>query len=337
MSRKPTAIDLFAGAGGVTLGLRLGGFRVLAAVENDPLAADTYRLNHPGVVLWEQDIETLRPKSVMNELGLRRGELDVLAACPPCQGYSTMRTRNGGKRNRDPHKLLILEVLRFVRALNPRQILLENVPRLAIDRRFAQFRMELGRYGYNVRHQVLNARDYGVAQRRRRLVLIASRLGEPNFAKPANARRTVKQAIGSLITPASSKDPVHNYDVRRARNVQKLIALIPKNGGSRMALGRKAQLLCHRKLDGFFDVYGRMAWDDQAPTITGGCINPSKGRFLHPQANRAITLREAALLQSFPRSYRFPMYKGHYAVALLIGNAMPPELIRRQAIALRDG
>ena len=101
-----------------------------------------------------------------------------------------------------------------------------------------------------------------------------------------------------------------------------------------MSLGAKKQLDCHKGFEGFYDVYGRMAWDEPAPTITGGCINPSKGRFLHPQANRAITLREAALIQTFPRKYRFPVGESREAIALLIGNALPPEFIRRQAIAV---
>ena len=97
-----------------------------------------------------------------------------------------------------------------------------------------------------------------------------------------------------------------------------------------------AQLPCHQRLEGFWDVYGRMAWDKPAPTITGGCINPSKGRFLHPRAHRAITLREAALLQTFPKTYRFPLDQGRYSVALLIGNALPPEFIRRHAAAMKE-
>ena len=112
--------------------------------------------------------------------------------------------------------------------------------------------------------------------------------------------------------------------------------MIPANGGSRAALGVRNQLACHKRSNGFKDVYGRMAWDKPAPTITCGCINPSKGRFLHPEADRAITLREAALLQTFPKSYRFPLDEGRYPVAELIGNALPPEFIRRQAQALRE-
>jgi DNA (cytosine-5)-methyltransferase 1 len=120
----------------------------------------------------------------------------------------------------------------------------------------------------------------------------------------------------------------------RSKRVADLIRDIPKDGGSRGDLPKKRQLACHKKSDGFRDVYGRMAWDKVSPTITGGCFNPSKGRFLHPVKNRTITMREAALLQSFPRSYKFNSDIGTQAIALMIGNALPPEFIRRHALAI---
>jgi DNA (cytosine-5)-methyltransferase 1 len=122
----------------------------------------------------------------------------------------------------------------------------------------------------------------------------------------------------------------------RSPKVRKLIADIPKDGGSRGDLPKRRQLQCHKKNDGFHDVYGRMAWDDVAPTITSGCFNPSKGRFLHPEQDRAITMREAALLQGFPRSYFFDATIGKSALALMIGNALPPEFIRRHAVEIRS-
>ena len=146
----------------------------------------------------------------------------------------------------------------------------------------------------------------------------------------------MRDFIANLAPPRRSRDELHNYRTRPSKKVRDLIKKIPRDGGSRIALGKEHQLQCHRRLDGFWDVYGRMAWDQPAPTITGGCINPSKGRFLHPSANRAITLREAALLQTFPKSYRFSLERGRYPAALLIGNALPPEFIRRHAKALLE-
>lgn len=336
MRKKPRAVDLFCGAGGLSEGLRQAGYKVIGAVEIDSLACSTYRLNHKRVKLWERDITRLSGAAMMKALKLRPGALDLLAACPPCQGFSTMRTKNGARRNRDSRNDLIFEVLRIIRSMRPKTVMLENVPGLAENRRYVAFRKGLESLGYRVKWDVLNTVDFAVPQRRRRLVLLASRLGDPEFAPKARSYRSVRHSIGKLTIPERSRDPLHNYSVRRSKKIENLIRKIPRNGGSRMALGLKAQLPCHKRLDGFKDVYGRMTWDKPAPTITGGCINPSKGRFLHPRANRAITLREAALLQTFPKTYRFPLDQGRYPVALLIGNALPPEFIRRHAKALRE-
>lgn len=328
-------MDFFSGAGGLTQGLRQAGYKVLGAVELDPLACRTYRLNHRKVRLWETDIRKLTGPKILKELNLRRGELDLLAACPPCQGFSTMRTKNGAVRVRDQRNDLIFDVLRMVRALLPKSIMLENVPGLVKNRRYVTFRKKLKGLGYHLTWDVLNTVDYGVPQRRRRLVLLASRLGEPEFAPKASTSKTVRQIIGKLTPPKRSRDPLHNYSNSRSSRIKDLIKQIPANGGSRSALPKDQQLKCHKRVEGFRDVYGRMSWDKPSPTITGGCINPSKGRFLHPVANRAITLREAALLQTFPKNYRFAMDNGRFSVALLIGNALPPEFIRRHALALR--
>jgi len=332
---KPSAVDLFCGAGGLTEGLRQAGYAVVGAVEVDPLACRTYRLNHSRVKLWRLDIRKLSGRAIMKALKLKPGGLDLLAACPPCQGFSAMRTRNGRRRNKDPRKDLVFDVLRMVRSMRPRAVMLENVPRLAKDRRYVAFRRGLKALGYSLKSEVLNTVEFAVPQRRRRLVLLAAKDGDPEFGPRAASCRTVRDLIGTLKSPTRSRDSLHNYLPRHNERVKDVISSIPRNGGSRSALGRKAQLPCHKRADGFKDVYGRMAWDEPAPTITGGCINPSKGRFLHPRADRAITLREAALLQTFPRSYRFSLERGRYRAALLIGNALPPEFIRRLAVSLK--
>jgi DNA (cytosine-5)-methyltransferase 1 len=334
MKRMPTAIDLFCGAGGVTEGLRQAGYRVVGAVDVDPLACATYRLNHGRVKLWETAISGISGRLMLKNLRLKPGALDLLTACPPCQGFSRMRTKNGKRENRDPRNGLILEVLRIVRSTKPKAIMLENVPGLAKSAKFTAFREGLRKLGYQITWAVVDAAHFGVPQRRRRLILMASKLGVPEFAARSAVQKTVRQSIGSLPAPRSSRDPLHNYKVHRGKAVKDLIRKIPRNGGSRAALGKAHQLRCHRRATGFKDVYGRMAWDKPAPTITGGCINPSKGRFLHPGAHRAITLREAALLQTFPKSYQFSLTQGRYAAAVLIGNALPPEFIRRQATQL---
>lgn len=334
VTKKPTAIDLFSGCGGLTLGLRQAGFRVRAAVEIDPLAVKTYRKNHRGVRVWESDICLIAVPDVLRTLELKPGELDLLAGCPPCQGFSSLKTLNGHRQMRDPRNALLDDFLRFVRGLRPKTVLLENVPRLKQHRRMRLLIRELRSMGYNVRCAILNAAAYGVPQRRRRMVLIASRVGPVAFADPSNTTMTVFQAIGGLPHPHRSHDTLHRTSERRSERIRDVIASIPKNGGSRAALGVGRQLPCHQRNTGFKDIYGRLAWDDVAPTITSGCINPSKGRFLHPRQNRALTLREAALLQSFPEDYEFALDRGKYAAARMIGNALPPEFVRRIAVQL---
>ncbi len=331
----PTAIDLFSGCGGLTTGLKSAGFRVLAAVELDPLAVETYRSNHKGVELAAGDIRKLPVSSLMRKLGLQPGELDLLAGCPPCQGFSRMRTLNGTRRARDERNDLVFDFLRFVRVMRPKAVMLENVPGLATDRRLTKLRATLEALGYKVSYDVLDAANYGVPQRRKRFILLAGLGAAIRFAPPARKRKTVRQAFSRLSADRARRDPLHNLGETRADRIVKLISRIPRDGGSRRDLGSKNQLRCHRKCDGFADVYGRMSWDDVAPTITTGCVNPSKGRFLHPTKNRSITLREAALLQSFPCTYRFSLRRGKYPAAEMIGNALPPEFVRRHARQIR--
>ncbi len=334
--RKPRAIDLFCGCGGLTLGLKQAGFKVIGAVDNHPLAITTYRRNHSNVQIWQTDIAELTVADVRRCLKLRKRQLELLAGCPPCQGFSRMRTLNGLKRMRDDRNWLIDEFLRFVRGLLPEAVMMENVPRLKQYHRFSVFCRELRRLGYRVTFEVRNAADYGVPQRRRRLILLAGRRHEIRFPSPLDKRSTVFEAIGRLPAAGSSGDTLHDFPEHRTEKVINLIRRIPKDGGSRTDLPRRDQLRCHKLCDGFKDVYGRMAWNDVAPTITTGCFNPSKGRFVHPDENRAITMREAALLQGFPRKYEFPEARSKSAIAMLIGNALPPPFIREHAVAIKD-
>lgn len=328
---SPTAVDLFCGAGGLSEGLRQAGYSVIGALDADALACEAYKLNHKSTHLWHSDIRRISGAKMMRSLDLKPGTLFLLAACPPCQGFSRMRTRNGGRRVRDRRNDLIFEVLRIIRSLKPISLMLENVPALARNRRFSKFLAALKSLGYRITWDILNTANYGVPQRRHRLVLLASKSIAPQFATADEHHVKVRDAIAALSSPRQSNDPLHNYSVSRTDAIRRRIARIPTNGGSRSALGRRRQLECHKRSNGFKDVYGRMAWAKLAPTITSGCINPSKGRFLHPSANRAITLREAALLQTFPPNYSFPLHRGRYPVATLIGNALPPEFIRRHA------
>lgn len=326
-----TALDLFAGAGGLTLGLQRAGFTVLGAVEMHPLACSTYADNHVDVRLWQDDIRDLTGEQILAGIGLRPGQLDLLAGCPPCQGFSSLRTLNGRQAPAEPRNDLVREYGRLVAQLEPRAVLMENVPGLARDERMTELIDLLEDLGYPARTgcRVLNAANYGVPQNRRRLVLAAVRGHEIEPAAYAGPRRSVREAFAGLPLAGKSGDPLHDLPEKRSVRVAALIRQVPVDGGSRSAL--EEQLSCHTGFDGFKDVYGRMAWDRPAPTITGGCHNPSKGRFLHPEQHRAVTLREAALLQGFPPGYSFRLERGKLAAALMIGNAVPPDFVAAHA------
>ena len=330
-SSKLTAIDLFCGAGGLSAGLRKAGFEVLGAVEISSLAARAYRLNHPRTTVWEKNIRSLSPRTVMDALDLKTGDLELLAGCPPCQGFSSMRTLRRATSVEDKRNSLVAQFGRFAEALRPKALMMENVPGLADDPRLDRLMKRLKALGYVLTSGILDAADYGVPQRRKRFVMIGMLGRQVDFAKADSRRRTVRHAIGWLAPASLSPDPLHSHGEKRSDEVQRRIAAIPLDGGSLNDAGEEHTLDCRRRLNGFRDVYGRMAWGEPAPTITSGCVNPSKGRFLHPEENRAITLREAALLQSFPRVYKFPMDEGKFKVADLIGNALPPEFVARHA------
>lgn len=335
LERKNTAIDLFSGCGGLTLGLKEADYSVIAAVELDQLSASTYKLNNPKTKIYNEDIQSIGPQKIMSELNLDRGDLDLLAGCPPCQSFSTMKTRNGQKNIEDEQSDLVFTFMNFVKSFYPKNIMLENVPGLAKNPRIKKVLKKLDSLGYESIVSVFDASDFKIPQRRRRMILLSSRIGQPKFPKKSKVKKTVANAIGRLDKPEESNDPLHNYSANHSDRIRKVIQTIPLDGGSRKELPDELQLSCHKSTDGFKDVYGRMAWSSQAPTITGGCINPSKGRFLHPGENRAITLREASILQGFPPNYKFDLSKGRYAVAQMIGNAFPPNFAKMQALELQ--
>ena len=299
-------------------------------------------MNFPRVPLIRRDIRTVTGADLLCRAGLEEGELDLLAGCPPCQGFSALRTKGRQSAVDDDRNDLLLEFLRLAEEILPRFVLLENVPGLAGDDLFSQFTDGLEALGYDVAKDVLDSADFGTPQRRRRLVLVAGFESQPQLTQGKPERRTVRDAIGGVAgTAGRSGDPLHDHGEQRAKHVRSVIESVPKDGGSRADLGPDEQLKCHRQAekDGAGwgrEPYGRMAWDGIASTITGGCVNPSKGRFLHPDEDRAITLREALLLQGFPPDHRLSLKRGKYAAAELVGNAIPPPFVRAQAWPLRD-
>ena len=338
---RPTVVDLFAGAGGLTEGLGTTRFDVRLAVDVDATSAASYRYNHPEVTVYVGDVSELTGPRLLELAGLERRELDLLTGCPPCQGFSTLRTRRkgGGQAADDPRNGLIGHFLRLVRSTNPRAVLLENVPNLITDNHFRELEEGLEKWGYLTDCRVLDAQDYGVPQRRKRLILLAAKREhfDPRECWPhAKAERvTVRGALQDLGEAGRSGDVLHDLPERRTTAMMERIWATPVDGGSRRDAKGVPVLPCHKRRDGFSDVYGRMWWDRVAPTITSGCHNPSRGRFLHPERHRAITLREAALLQGFPPDYWFDLSRGKEHAAAQIGNAFPPPLIRGVAKRLR--
>jgi DNA (cytosine-5)-methyltransferase 1 len=215
--------------------------------------------------------------------------------------------------------------------LKPAALFLENVPGIEKYHRFKTFLREIRKLGYLVNKESLQLSDFAVPQRRRRIVVLAGLGFEIEMPAPARTRerRDVRWAIGHLPPPSKSRNRLHRETTQHDAKMLERIAAVPKDGGSRFDWPDSLALACHEDTDGFKDVYGRMSWDDPSPTITGGCINASKGRFVHPEENRAITLLEAALLQTFHASYYFSPKRGRYAIAEMIGNALPPEFARR--------
>lgn len=327
LSRAFTAIDLFCGCGAVSLGLKKAGFHVLSAIDFEPTACATYQKNHPEVQLVEKDIRNTKPAELLPNKG---EHLNLMVVCAPCQPFSSQnKYKDGDKRAK-----LILQAIRFACILKPRLILFENVPGLASgNNRSIMDRLDQGlkKLGYAVSVPLkVNAADYSVPQRRVRCIMFASLGGLPELPEPytpTGMRNTVRTAIGDLESLSSGQkssfDPYH-FARRHTEIALSRMRYIPKDGGSRFSLPSELELPCHKGTKAYPDVYGRMCWDDIAPTLTTGCTDITRGRFMHPTDNRAITLREAARLQTFPDSFVFTGNAGD--IAQQIGNAVPVNL-----------
>lgn len=342
MTPMLTAVDLFAGAGGATQGLRDAGINVLAAVENDASAVASYRMNHPDVPIVERDIRTIAARELFRRTGLRKGELTLIKACPPCQGFSSLAE---GRASPDERRNdLVYDVIRFVHTFRPRAMLLENVPGLGRNIRLSDVESALSRAGYIHATYSIDAVHLGVPQRRRRLILIALR----------GRRRRLPESFYDLlpqgfdITPVSAgealddlsvghlkEDPLNRYRAHRVA-VRARIRAIPANG-TRFDLPKEHQLACHSSLDSggtrtATASYGRVRLDQPAPTMTTRCTTPACGSFIHPTEHRGLTLREAATFQTFPYHYQFA--GGYDSIERQIGNAVPVRMAQALGLAV---
>ncbi|MBK8212717.1 MAG: DNA cytosine methyltransferase [Myxococcales bacterium] len=329
---KIECVDLFCGAGGLTRGLIDSGISVVAGIDTDPACAHPYAENHPGVAFHQRDVTTLRADELRRWYGPK--SVRVLAGCAPCQPFSTYSNRYatvGTQRWR-----LLYQFGRLVDESSPDIVTMENVPTVVRHSIFHEFVKTLQNSGYHVWHSVVDCADYGLPQRRRRTVLLASRFG-PVELRPSREvkRRTVDDVLRSLPPvrhgSASKDDPLHAAATLSPLNLARINASKP--GGSWREWPAHLVAECHRRTTGskYPSVYGRMKPDEPAPTLTTQFYGFGSGRFGHPRQARALSLREGAILQGFPVDYSFLPSGGrvHFKIlGRLIGNAVPVDLGR---------
>jgi DNA (cytosine-5)-methyltransferase 1 len=337
-------IDLFCGVGGLSLGFRDEGFRVLAGYDIDSTCRHAYETNI-GAKFIQNDVANVSADELIPLFSKERRS--VLVGCAPCQPFSLYTGRyrqNETEADVGRRWEMLDEFSRLIEAASPDVVSMENVLRVTKHSAFQSFVNRLVGAGYHVTHQRVRAQDYGVPQKRTRLVLFASKLGELRLVNPthASAPVTVRQAIGDLPAIAAGtshpEDRLHMSRGLSDRNMMRLRST--KEGGSWKDWTDELRLACHKKEGGksFRAVYGRMSWDEPSPVITTQCLGIGNGRFGHPQQDRAISLREASLLQSFPRSFDFAPATQNISglqLARQIGNAVPPLLGRAVARSIR--
>lgn len=335
--RSLTAIDAFCGAGGLSIGLAKVGFDILLGFDLDNKCVETLKQNTKIVrhKTLQSDVKDMLGGVLLKHAKIAKGELDLLAGGPPCQGFSVQRTIGGDS---DARNLLVDDYGDLIEEVEPRFFLMENVPgiggkrgREIVDR----FKIRMTQIGYLCHENILDAQDYGVPQRRRRFIVVGEKIREagPFFEWPKQVRsktpNTVRATIGHLPAPPSdgSDHPDffgHRSDRLSAINKARLMAL--KEGQARDDLPEHLLADCHKvssDLIGHRNVYGRMSWDEVAPTITARFDSFTRGKFGHPEQLRSISLLEGALLQTFPDKYHFSGSK--VDIARQIGNAVPPK------------
>lgn len=330
--KKIACVDLFCGAGGLTHGFILEGMPVVAGIDVDPACRFPYEANNKAQFL-ERDVSKITATELNKLFG--DADLKVLAGCAPCQPFSTYAQRYelDGK---DGKWGLLYEFARLAQGTKPDVITMENVPTVAKHAVFRDFVDTLKRLGYKVWYDVVDSSQYGVPQMRRRMVLLASRHGEIEMIAPTHTKpKTVRQAIGRLrplrAGEAAPRDKLHVTSTLSEINLKRIKASKP--GGTWRDWPENLVADCHRAESGktYPGVYGRMEWNKPAPTMTTQCYGFGNGRFGHPKQDRAISLREAAILQSFPRNYAFVPKDGEVSFKILgrlIGNAVPVDLGR---------
>jgi len=345
-------VDLFCGVGGLAHGFVLEKFNVVAGVDSDKSCEFAFEQNNKAKFICD-DISEINVDTIRNLFP--ENSIKILVGCAPCQPFS--RYTSGLKpKNEDEKWSLLRSFAKIIEAVQPDIVSMENVPQLArYDKKgvYAEFinTLKSNDYFFSDPKKIVACAEYGVPQKRKRLVLLASKFGKIDLLPPIYDREnapTVRQAIAKLPKIEDGeiykKDPFHRAQKLSSLNKKRIQAT--KQGGSWRDWSDELKLKCHKKLSGktFGDVYGRMEWDDQAPTLTTHCTGLGNGRFGHPEQDRAISLREAAILQSFPPKYKFsnPESENEDEKATYtqlqrhIGNAVPVELGRAIAKSVKQ-
>lgn len=324
-----SAIDLFCGAGGLTHGLIKSKVNVVAGFDIEESCRYAYEENNEGAKFINRDVSNITADEVLALYP--EGDIKLLAGCAPCQPFSTYS--QGRDTKKDKKWPLLYAFARLIREVKPELVTMENVPDVTKHQVYHDFASELEAQGYHVWAEQVYCPDFGIPQSRKRHVLLASKLGDikliDSTRKPENYK-TVKEVIGKLppieAGQQHGKDSLHISASLSALNLQRIKE--SKEGGSWLDWPENLRAACHRKDSGktYGGVYARMRWDKPSPTMTTQCFGYGNGRFGHPDQNRAISLREAAMLQTFPKSYKFiaPKEKLHITVVgKMIGNAVP--------------
>lgn len=334
--RKIKVVDLFCGIGGLTHGLIKEGLDVVAGIDNDDSCKFGYEYNNKKTKFINKDILQVSANEINKLFGEKETTIRVLAGCAPCQPFSKLNLNEITEKQLEP----LGKFAELIDEIKPDIVSMENVSELAKVKKYPIFKTFLDvleKNEYHYKYEIVNVSEYGVPQNRKRLVLLASKLGEIELVKRThkNKKVTVRDVIKNLSPlkdgEVSQNDPLHRTRRLSPKNLQRIKAT-PHDGGSSDSWSADLILKCHKKKSGKTysgTVYGRMRWDAPAPTMTTQCIGLGNGRFGHPEQDRAISLREAAIFQTFPETYQFldpdmPFATGK--VAKFIGNAVPVKL-----------
>lgn len=332
---KISVVDLFCGIGGLSFGLKEAGINIKAGIDFDECCKYAYETNCDSKFIYA-DVSNVQKENINQYF--EEDEIKVLVGCAPCQPFSSY-TFNGDKQ-KDQRWQLLYQFARLIKETKPDIVSMENVPNLLNFKKepvLDNFVSDLKKEGYHVWHGVVYCPDYGIPQKRRRLVLLASKKGEIKLINPTHKPDeyiTVEDTIKNLPSIQAGETSVHDFIHKASKISEKNLKRIrqSKPGGSwKTDWEESLKLECHKKDQGksYGSVYGRMKWDEPSPTMTTFCTGIGNGRFGHPEQDRALSLREAALLQTFPKDYKFVDKEENLKfgqVSRQIGNAVPPKL-----------